>query len=523
MKNIFAILFSIFILVHVSFAQNSTSEKHSSGKLTILYTNDLHSHLEPLKVGWVSETRKVGGFANIATIVKNKKSENPNTLYFDAGDFFTGPSYCSLTKGEAIIDVMNTIPIDAACIGNHEFDYGWQNMIEQFTKAKFPILNCNIFIQNSDRLVWNNPYIILNRNGIRIGVIGLHGKFAFYDTVADLMMQGIEARDEEVYLQKYIDLLSPKVDIIILLVHEGIPGRQSSKGSGDISRNLQKDIELAQKVKGIDILITGHAHQGTPQPLVSNGTIIVSTDALGIEVGRLDVHYDKHQDKITHFSNVLDIVYDDEIKDDSVTSLAIAKWKNKLNEITNEKVCSISQPLTRSYGEESFLGNMVTDAMLQAFPANDFALTNSGGLREDISGSDVTVGNLISAFPFPNTVVEVQIKGKDLKGLFEHAASQTNGVLQASKGVEMIYNDSLPVGNRVVSCKIKGAEIEEDKIYKVLTNNFLAEGGDGFLSFKNAISKKDTYTEIVQTMIQYMKSFDVYIPKLEGRIVKAYK
>lgn len=521
-KKIVIFLLCSFLL-QVSVAQKNKSDNSVSGKLTILYTNDLHSHLEPLKVGWISETRKVGGFANIATIVKTEKTINPSTLYFDAGDFFTGPSYCSLTKGEAIIDVMNTIPIDAACIGNHEFDYGWQNMIEQFTKAKFPILNCNIFIQNSDKLVWNNPYIILNRNGIRIGVIGLHGKFAFYDTVADLMMQGIEARDEEVYLQKYIDLLSPKVDIIILLVHEGIPGRQSSKGSGDISRNLQKDIELAQKVKGIDILITGHAHQGTPEPLVSNGTIIVSTDALGIEVGRLDVHFDKHQDKITHFTNALDLVYDDEIKDDSVTNLAIAKWKNKLNEITNEKVCSISQPLTRSYGEESFLGNMVTDAMLQAYPANDFALTNSGGLREDISGPDVTIGNLISAFPFPNTVVEVQMKGKDIRKLFEHAATQTNGVLQASTGVEMVYNDTLPIGSRVVSCNIKGKILTEDKTYKVLTNNFLAEGGDGFIAFKNAISKKDTHIEIVQTMIQYMKTFDVYTPMFYGRIVRANK
>jgi 5'-nucleotidase len=418
---------------------------------------------------------------------------------------------------------MNTIPIDAACIGNHEFDYGWQNMIDQFTKAKFPIINCNIFIKDSDKLVWNNPFLILNKNGIKIGVIGLHGKFAFYDTVAELMMQGIEAKDEEVYLQKYIELLNTKVDIIVLLVHEGIPGRQSSKGSDDIARNLQKDIELAEKVKGIDILITGHAHQGTPQPLVSNGTIIVSTDALGIEVGKLEIQYDKKLDKITHFKNTLAIVYDDEIKDDSTTRQCIEKWETKLNRLTEEKVCRITEPLTRSYGEESFLGNMVTDAMLKAYPANDFAVTNSGGLREDISGPAVTIGNLISAFPFPNTVVEVSIKGKDIRDLFEHAASQTNGVLQASADVEMIYNDTLPLGRRVVSCKIKGEALSNEKIYKVVTNNFLSEGGDGFLSFNNAITKKDSHTEIVQTMIQYMKTFDLYKPQLYGRIVKAKK
>lgn len=117
-------------------------------KLTVLYSNRmLHAHLEPHRVPWISETRLVGGFANFATLVKREKAKNPNTLYFDAGDFFTGPYISSLTKGEAVIDAMNYLGIDAACVGNHEFDHGWQNARLQFEKAKFPILNGNIFIK----------------------------------------------------------------------------------------------------------------------------------------------------------------------------------------------------------------------------------------------------------------------------------------------------------------------------------------------------------------------------------------
>jgi len=131
-------------------------------RLTVLYTNDMHAHVEPQIVPWVDKKRPVGGFANIATLVKQQKKADPNTVYFDAGDFFTGPYISSLTKGEAIIDAMNLLGIDAACVGNHEFDHGWQNAQLQFKKAKFPILNGNIFLKGTEQLHWNKPYVIVN-------------------------------------------------------------------------------------------------------------------------------------------------------------------------------------------------------------------------------------------------------------------------------------------------------------------------------------------------------------------------
>jgi 2',3'-cyclic-nucleotide 2'-phosphodiesterase (5'-nucleotidase family) len=137
-------------------------------ELTILYTNDLHSHLEPHLESWISESRPVGGFANLATMVKQEKAKKENIIYLDAGDYFSGPYVSSLTKGEAVIESMNYLGLDAACIGNHEFDYGWENMITQMDKAKFPILNANIFIQETGEPVWNNPYIIIKKGKLKI-------------------------------------------------------------------------------------------------------------------------------------------------------------------------------------------------------------------------------------------------------------------------------------------------------------------------------------------------------------------
>ena len=514
MKNVKYLL----LLVIVLFAAFPAFSKAKEKKLTILYSNDLHSHLEPHIVPWVSKTRKVGGFANIATLVKKEKKANKHTVYFDAGDFFTGPYVSSLTKGEAVIDAMNHLGLDAVAAGNHEFDHGWQNTQEQFAKAKFPILNGNIFVKDTGKLVWNKPYIIKKVNGIRLGIIGLHGKFAFYDTTADEMIKGLDARDEEKYLRKYIAELKGKTDLIVLLIHQGIPGTQSSGGAGDVARNHKKDIDLAKNVPGIDIMVTGHPHSGTPKALNSNGTLIVSTDAYTIELGKLEITYDKKQDKITSHKNTFNYLFDDEVEDDPQMLRVIKKWKDKVKAITDEQVTKTTKALTRSYSEESLLGNMVADAMLDTYPEYDFAVTNSGGLRQDVDAGNVTVGELISAFPFPNTIVQLEMKGSELRDMFEHGAGLTNGILQTSDGVEMSYDESKPIGGRVVKCEIKGAPLTDDKIYKVITSNFLADGGDGFLMFKKALTYKNTRVEILDSMVKYLKKFETYEPEIEGRV-----
>lgn len=117
--------------------------------VTIIYTNDLHAHVEPYKVPWIADgKRDIGGWANITTLVKQEKLKTKR-LVFDAGDYFTGPYISSLTKGKAIIDIMNTMPFDAVTIGNHEFDHGWENTLLQLSQAKFPIVQGNVFIRTA--------------------------------------------------------------------------------------------------------------------------------------------------------------------------------------------------------------------------------------------------------------------------------------------------------------------------------------------------------------------------------------
>jgi 2',3'-cyclic-nucleotide 2'-phosphodiesterase (5'-nucleotidase family) len=476
--------------------------------LTIIYTNDLHAHVEPYKVPWIADgKRDVGGWANITTLVKEEKAKSKATWFFDAGDYFTGPYISSLTKGKAIIDIMNTMPFDAVTMGNHEFDDGWDNALLQLSQAKFPIVQGNIFYQNSDKAFWDKPYTIIEKDGVKIGVIGLHGVFAFNDTVSAAMREGIEARDEIKWLQRYIDELKDKVDLTVLLVHEGTPARQSSIGSTDVRRALDKDIQTANQVKGLDILITGHAHVGTPEPIKVGNTLILSTDSGGIDVGKLVLDYTKpHSFTMKNFE--LKTIYADEWKPDPQTKQVIDGWNKKLDEVVGQKVAQSPVELTRAYGESASLGNLAADALLAAAGKNtQLALTNSGGIRSEIPSGTITMGDVISTFPFPNDLVTMDLTGKQLRSLMEHGASLSNGVLQVSKGLEMKYDSSKPVGQRVLELTLNGKAIVDATVYHIATQNFLADGGDGFTAFTEGNVRNTTggYS-VYKAVIDYFKA-----------------
>nr|MDN1245400.1 bifunctional metallophosphatase/5'-nucleotidase [Escherichia coli] len=477
--------------------------------VTIIYTNDLHAHVEPYNVPWIADgKRDIDGWANITTLVKQEKAKNKATWFFDAGDYFTGPYISSLTKGKAIIDIMNTMPFDAVTIGNHEFDHGWDNTLLQLSQAKFPIVQGNVFYQNSSKSFWDKPYTIIEKDGVKIGVIGLHGVFAFNDTVSAATRVGIEARDEIKWLQRYIDELKGKVDLTVALIHEGVPARQSSMGGTDVRRALDKDIQTASQVKGLDILITGHAHVGTPEPIKVGNTLILSTDSGGIDVGKLVLDYKEKPHDFTVKNFELKTIYADEWKPDPQTKQVIDGWNKKLDEVVQQTVAKSPVELKRAYGESASLGNLAADALLVAAGKNtQLALTNSGGIRNEIPAGAITMGGVISTFPFPNELVTMDLTGKQLRSLMEHGASLSNGVLQVSKGLEMKYDSSKPVGQRVITLTLNGKPIEDATIYHIATQSFLADGGDGFTAFTEGKARNTTGGYYVyHAVVDYFKA-----------------
>jgi 5'-nucleotidase len=329
------------------------------------------------------------------------------------------------------------------------------------------------------------------------------------------MVDGLEARDEEYYLRKYIEELEPITDLIVLSVHEGVPGRQSTKGLSDVERTLSKDIDLAKNVPGVDIMITGHAHKGTPDALLSNETIIVSTNAYSIELGKLVVSYDTEKKQIVDYSNELITIFDDEIEDDPEMSKVIDYWESQVQKIALKEVSFTTDKMVRAYGEESNMGNLFADAAEEYDEKIDFAVINSGALRQDLDPGVLTKGDLISAFPFPNTLVMTKITGAQIEGLFDHAAGMTNGVLQVSKSFKYIINSN----GDIKELRLNGKPINREKTYWVASTNFVTLGGDGYWEFTESIEYEDTNIFIVDVVEDYLKDKPRYSPVYEERIV----
>jgi len=466
------IVIAIFMAATLLYAKETTS-------LTILYTNDLHAQFRPIRAVWLKDKPQIGGFARLTTLIKQTRAHDKNVILLSAGDVMTGPPVSRLTKGEAIFDLLNLMKYDAMCLGNHEFDQGWENTVKRIYQADFPVLAANIFYKGTD-IPFALPCTILRRGKIRIGIIGILGRHAALETINKRLVTPLEFRDQIAVLQEWVPKLRPYVDILILLAHEGKAGMQSANAEGDPQRKLTKDIQVAAAVPGIDVLITGHAHRGVETPIVvpGTGTLLVSTYGLSTRLGRLVLNLDPETHKIIGYKGVLIPVLASRIAPDKEAEARIEKWEGKVRAITDEVIGTADIKLIRDYYRESSLGDLVADAFRNA-AGTDIAMTNAGGLRADIPKGTVTTGQILAMYPFENPIVRMSITGKQLLQMLEHGASLEYGMAQIS-GLACTLDLSRPVGKRVIRASVAGKPLQANRNYTLATSDYLSNGGDGY-------------------------------------------
>ena len=290
---------SIYGSAAVGFALNNFSCS-SHKNITILHTNDVHSHVEPFSKDH-SEFPNKGGFERRATLISEIRRQNPNTLLFDAGDIFQGTPYFNFYGGEIEFKLMSMLGYDAVTIGNHDFDNGIDGLDKQLPNAKFDIISSNYDFKNTILESKISNYKIYNKSGIKIGVFGL-----------GIELEGLVSKD--LYKEtKYLDPIdiandtakklkeTENCDLVICLSHLGYKYEKFP--------NKVSDLNLAKSTKNIDLIIGGHTHTFMNKPVVvknnvENDVLINQVGCFGLYLGRIDFSFDNDNNKIFN-SNLL--------------------------------------------------------------------------------------------------------------------------------------------------------------------------------------------------------------------------
>ncbi len=485
------------------FNGSAYAEGVSTKTITILHTNDSHSK--------VKEGQYEGmGFAKMATLIKQYEAENENTLLLDAGDTFHGSPFATLSKGESIAELFNALGYDALAAGNHDFNYGYERLLELADMVNFPILSANVRYKADDSLLLN-PYIIKEVDGVKLGIFGLSTPETTYKTNPK-NVEGLTIADPVKEAKAMVtELQSQNVDAIIALTHLGTD-----------ASSTETSIKVAENAPGIDLIVDGHSHTidrkeyGVDTLIVSAGEY---TENLGVVQLKFDGHdlVDKQYDLITKEDALTA-----GIQEDAEISSLIKGIDDKNKEVLSEVVGTTSVKLDGERAQvragETNLGNLITDAMMSATNA-DAAITNGGGIRASIDQGDITKGDVINVLPFGNYVVTKKFTGATLKAALEHGTSDYPNVKGAFPHVAgMTYDLDVfaPSGNRVKNLKIKGEAVNLDNEYLIATNDFMAVGGDDYTMFKDGPLVNE-FSALDEILINYIKENTPVEPSVESR------
>jgi len=355
--------------------------------LTVLFTGDFHAYVSP-------EGKDRGGAARIAGYYKQVRSEEENVLILDAGDMVSGTPISTLFKGDPVFRILNYWGLDAAALGNHEFDYGWQRIEGYRRIAEFPLLCANAYVMGPDgklRILGDAESIIVNRGALRIAILGVITEKTPGLTTRE-SSEGVTFVPAAGTLKRLAKEAAERSDLIIALTHAG----------------LDQDKVIAQQVEGLDLIVGGHSHTRLDKEIRVNGVPIVHAGSKGQYIGRVDLTADTDTDRIVDWSYRLLPVRADLAPEDPGTLQVVKEWEAKAGELVDRPLGRAAQRLNKMD-----LVSLAQVAFLESTGA-DYAHQNSGGTRGSIPAGEFTYRAVWNVFPFENTLVVATVPGHQI-------------------------------------------------------------------------------------------------------------
>lgn len=486
-----------------------------SQEVTILYTNDIESVYDPIDAYWNDTIQRIGGMAQLATLIEQTRAKAQTSFLFDAGDIFTG-ALSKATYGKLPFDLYSSMGYECMTLGNHEFEYGWRKLLDSKQRARFPVLNANIFYKNTD-INYGQSYTILEKDGVRIGLIGVMGIEAFKNTIYPGNVKELEVRNPIPIVQKLVNQLKPEVDVVVVLTHQNksAPMQSDKEVDLDVQRGFDEDYAMAGAVEGIDIILGGHSDHGLWQPVKhpKTGTLIGITFGQGKYLGYMKLAIDKTTKKVHLKEGKLIPVIADKLAPHPRIKDLIDKTRAANPHLTKVIGTNVKTGY-RKYNRPSNLGRFIADVVKKG-AQSDIGMVNPGSIRADLDVGEITVEEIVNIYPFIDELVTVEIDGKALKELLEYSASLTYGLVQFS-GLKIQYDFKKPIGERIVKARVNGKKIKDKKRYTVACSAFVAGGGDGFSMLKNGKVLAKSEQKFIDFLLNYIiEKQEVILPDVE--------
>ena len=501
----------VLSLTVTSFAADTAADAKAemAGKTVILHTNDVHGAVE--------------GYAYIAQLKADYEAKGAEVILVDAGDFSQGTTYVSSTKGADAVTMMNAAGYDVVTLGNHEFDYGYAQLKENMSKAKFKVVCADVFNEDGTP-IFDASYTYTTKSGVKVGFFGMETPET--QTKANpALIKGLTFATGDAFTKAAADQVAAlkDADVVICLAHLGVDAESAPYRSTD----------LYAAVKGIDFVVDGHSH--TVMTKGEKGEPIQSTGTAFKNIGVIVI--DDASKKIE--SNSLYEIKEDTAKDATVAAAA----KVIVDRVNNEYGVKFATSKVELNGAKAPNGNrdvetnngdLITDAMRWKVLQNKdgltvnedhvVAITNGGGIRAAIAKGDVTKKDINTVLPFGNTVAVVYVTGEQLLEALEASTFSTptavggfpqvsgiNFTIHTGKAYDKndtTYPESTYYGpktiNRVVINSVNGKEFKANEVYAVVTNNFCAAGGDTYYAFKAASAQFDTGIPLDEAVMEYV-------------------
>jgi 2',3'-cyclic-nucleotide 2'-phosphodiesterase/3'-nucleotidase len=449
----------------------------------VLETTDFHGSLIGSQRDRATN-RPIGGAPALAGTIARERAKNPErTLLLDGGDWMQGTPVSNLNFGRPVIGFFNRLGTDAAAIGNHEFDWTADTLYARMREARFQPLGANWTMKSNGTRAPNvAPWTIVTRDGIKVGVIGLLTDDTPMVTLPRNVVEYAFPNGGPIARALADSARAAGADLIVVVGH--LPGSIDSTG---VVKGELADVARAMDGQAIAVL-GGHSHNRLNGMV--DGTPVIISGSHGTTLGRIDFVIDRAAMKpiASETRRQLLTVFADEPAPDSTIAAFVDSVNSHLVPMTSRVLGRSRDALTRNRQGESSLGDWVTDAM-RAAAGTDFAFQNPGGLRADLDAGDVTMGDVYEVMPFDNQIATVTLTGAQVLDLVEHGVSP-GGCVQLS-GMSIVYDPDRPRGERVLEIKLPGGKrLDPGAKYKVATNDFMAQGGDGF----DMIAKGDGLT-----------------------------